>query len=67
MNTQTKNILIRTLNQFDTFSDTQKEYWVDKIKEQIEAHERAIKSIGVGFAENQVQSGRIFLRLFKNK
>lgn len=67
MNIQTKNILIRTINQFNTFSDTQKENGIKSIKEQIEAHERAVKSIGVGFAEHQVTAATIFLRIIKNK
>lgn len=67
MTIETKNILIRTLNQFETFSDTQKENGIKSIKEQIEAHHKAMNSIGVGFAEHQVRATTIFLRIIKNK
>lgn len=64
MNYQTKNILKSSINVFLSVSDEEKENMVSHVRNQIKEHENALKHIGMGLADDYVQAGKIFLRIY---
>lgn len=64
MTAETKNILKRSINEFLSSTDEEKESYISLVQNKIKEHERALESIGVGYSDNFVTAGKIFLRIF---
>jgi len=66
MTQESKNILVRSINDFRASTDTNKEHMVEFVDESVKSHEKAVKSIGIGYAEHLYVAGKVFLRIYKN-
>lgn len=65
MNTQTKNLLTRSINQFKAASADERTKMLSHVLKSIKDHEKHVNSIGAGYADHYVTAGRIFYRIFK--
>jgi len=67
MTPTTKTILREGINTFLASTNEEKERLIAKVQNNLEIHYNALNSIGMGCVEDQVQAGRIFLRIFGGK
>lgn len=65
MTPQTKQYLLNSIPDFKTFPATKKKEVIEGIENHIKCHYEALNSIGVGYNVDQVEAGKIFLRIFK--
>jgi len=65
MTTTTKNILARSIYIFLDSTKEQKENYIKGVEKNLNDHYNALNTIGVGYAQNTIVAGEIFLRIFK--
>lgn len=65
MTSTSKNILINSINVFSEATNEEKERYIKGVEKNLNAHKNAINTIGVGYAQDIVVAGEIFLRIFK--
>lgn len=63
MNHQTKSILKASINGFLEASEQEKERLVQLVKDRLEG----LDNIGLGYSEDFLLAGKLFLRIFGNK
>ena len=66
MTAKTKQYLLNSIPDFKEFSATKQKEVIEDIEKHIKCHYEAINNIGIGYNEDQVKAGEIFLRIFKN-
>lgn len=62
-----KNILKRSINEFLIASNEEKEKMVIFVQEKLKEHNDSLNSIGIGYKDDIVVAGNIFLRIFGAK
>ena len=66
MTTETKETLRKSINEFLVATSDEKDSMVSFIQNKINEHYNALNSIGVGYREDMVRAGEIFLRIYSN-
>ena len=64
MNQETKSLLKRSINHFLSVTDQEKENCINNVKHEIKMWENGCSTKKQGYSTNQVQIGKIFLRIF---
>ena len=64
MNQETKSLLKRSINHFLSVSDQEKENCINNVNHEIIMQEKGCSTKKQGYSKNQVEAGRIFLRIF---
>lgn len=66
MTYEAKILLLRSLSEYKKLDEPRKVKMVKLVNQRLEQHNNALKTIGIGYADNFAQAGRIFLRIIKN-
>lgn len=64
MTAETKAILKRSINEFLSVSEQERENMVQHVRKELQRHKRGLDSIGMGLANDYVVAGEIFLRIY---
>lgn len=67
MTVTAKNILKNSINVFLSSSNEDKEKYISVVEKNLNDHKKAINTIGIGYCEDVVQAGSIFMRIFNTK
>ena len=65
MTPTSKSILINSINIFSSSTREDKERYIKGVEKNLNDHYNAINTIGIGYAQNTIVAGEIFLRIFK--
>lgn len=64
MTAETKTILKRSINEFLSVSEQERENMVQHVRKELQRHKRGLDSIGMGLSNDYVVAGEIFLRIY---
>lgn len=64
MTTETKAILRRSINEFLSVSEQERDNMILHVKKELQRHRKGLSSIGMGLANDYVVAGEIFLRIY---
>jgi len=64
MTPTSKSILRNSINVFLASTSEEKERYIQVVQKNLNDHKNAMKSIGIGYAQNTIVAGEIFLRIF---
>jgi len=64
MTAETKAILKRSINEFLSVSEQERENMVQHVRKELQRHKNGLNSIGMGLANDYVVAGEIFLRIY---
>ena len=67
MTAETKAILKRSINEFLSVSEQERENMVQHVRKELQRHKKGLNLIGMGLANDYVVAGEIFLRLYDIK
>lgn len=67
MTTEAKAILKRSINEFLSVSEQERENMVRHVRKELQRHRKGLNSIGVGLTNDYVVAGEIFLRIYDYK
>lgn len=67
MTAETKDLLLRSIANFENQSPEDKKHSLEFVRKQVQKHYDNENVIGLGFANHYVSAGEIFLRIYKNK
>lgn len=60
-----KSILTNSIKVFSSSTIEEKERYIQVVQKNLNDHKNAINTIGIGYAQNTIVAGEIFLRIFK--
>lgn len=64
MTAETKAILKRSINEFLSVSEQERENMVQHVRKELQRHRKGLNSIGMGLMNDYVVAGEIFLRIY---
>lgn len=67
MNIKTKDILIKSIVEYDNSNENLQTLYVSKVEDQLKKHEQGLKYIGMGLDSDMVIASKIFLRIIYNR
>lgn len=65
MTAETKAILKRSINEFLSVSEQERENMVQHVRKELQRHRKGLNSIGMGLMNDYVVAGEIFLRIYE--
>ena len=67
MTATTKNLLLRSIQEFEKTPQEKRTEKINHCKHNLQMHQEGLTRIGIGYANQFVQGAEIFLRIYKNK
>lgn len=64
MTAETKAILKRSINEFLSVSEQERDNMVLHVRKEVQRHRKGLNSIGMGLVNDYVVAGEIFLRIY---
>lgn len=67
MKLEVKILVRNSIVDFEAADESKQKAWIQHIQSLLKWHERGLESIGVGYSEDFVEAGRVFLRIYREK